>query len=242
MPTILHEHANLTDTPWFQKVADSMLEPLTDIAIAVSQSTADFVIEARQMPAGQSQGRLSRRAARRVQPRAHADEIAAARRELGIAPDDFAIGTVTRLHDSKGNSYLVDAARAGLDRRPARAVLPRRRRAASRRARGSRRARSDLGDRFVFAGFAQDVARVVSAFDVSVFPSLWEGTPLTVFEALAMGKADRRDRRRRPLDVLTHDRDALIVPKRERRRAGRPHRPHDGRARRAGAARRARRA
>ena len=50
LPTILHEHANLTDTPWFQKVADRMLAPATDIAIAVSKSTADFVIKARQMP------------------------------------------------------------------------------------------------------------------------------------------------------------------------------------------------
>jgi len=36
LPTILHEHANLTDTPWFQKVADRTLEPFTDIALAVS--------------------------------------------------------------------------------------------------------------------------------------------------------------------------------------------------------------
>ena len=37
IPTIVHEHANLTTTPWFQKVADACLEPLTDIAIAVSR-------------------------------------------------------------------------------------------------------------------------------------------------------------------------------------------------------------
>ena len=47
IPAILHEHANLTDTPWFQKVADRMLERYTDIAIAVSKSTADFVVKAR---------------------------------------------------------------------------------------------------------------------------------------------------------------------------------------------------
>src|SRR3990167_3773006 len=50
IPTILHEHANLTDTPWFQKIADRVLEPYTDIAIAVSKSTANFVIGARQVP------------------------------------------------------------------------------------------------------------------------------------------------------------------------------------------------
>src|SRR3979409_2504837 len=50
IPAILHEHANLTDTPWFQKVADRLLAPYTDIAIAVSKSTADFVIDARLIP------------------------------------------------------------------------------------------------------------------------------------------------------------------------------------------------
>src|SRR5204863_8563869 len=50
IPTIVHEHANLTDTPWFQKAADRALEPFTDIALAVSRSTADFVIRARHIP------------------------------------------------------------------------------------------------------------------------------------------------------------------------------------------------
>jgi glycosyltransferase involved in cell wall biosynthesis len=59
------------------------------------------------------------------------------------------------------------------------------------------------------------VARVVSAFDVSVFPSLWEGTPLTVFEALAMGKAIVATDADGLVDVLTHERDAIIVPKRD---------------------------
>jgi glycosyltransferase involved in cell wall biosynthesis len=213
IPTILHEHANLTDTPWFQKLADAALEPVTDIALAVSQSTADFVVNARRVPArkvkvvylGVPLEEFSR-----VRP---AEEIQAARRELGIAATDFAIGTVTRLHDSKGNAYLVDAAQRVLQQRPharffvvgegpLREPLEQQARALN------------LGDRFVFAGFAKDVARVVSAFDVSVFPSLWEGTPLTVFEALAMGKAIVATDADGLLDVLTNERDAIIVPKR----------------------------
>jgi glycosyltransferase involved in cell wall biosynthesis len=145
-----------------------------------------------------------------------AGEIAAARAELGIAPDGFAIGTVTRLHESKGNSYLVEAARIVLDERPnakfyvvgegpLREPLE-----AQARTLG-------LGDRFVFVGFARDVARVLSAFDLSVFPSLWEGTPLTVFEALAMGKPLVATDADGLLDVLTDNVDALIVPRRDAR-------------------------
>ena len=214
LPTILHEHANLTDTPWFQKVADRLLAPATDIAIAVSKSTAEFVIKARQMPAERVKvvylGVPLEEFSRKRSP----EEIADARRELGIGADEWAVGTITRLHDSKGNSYLVDSAQQVLQERPntrfflfgegpLRADL-------------ESQARSlGLGDRVVFGGFARDVARVLSAFDVSVFPSLWEGTPLTVFEALAMGKAIVATDADGLLDVLTPDREAVIVPKRD---------------------------
>ena len=216
LPTILHEHANLTDTPWFQKFADAMLEPVTDIAIAVSQSTADFVIKARQMPPdkvkvvylGVPLEEFSR-------PRS-AGEIAAARAALGLAPGEFAAGTVTRLHESKGNSYLVEAAKIVLQERPnTRFFL-----VGEGPLLGELQQQAQalgLGDRFVFAGFARDVAQVVSAFDLSVFPSLWEGTPLTVFEALAMGKPIVATDADGLVDVLTHERDALIVPRRDAR-------------------------
>lgn len=214
LPAIVHEHANLTDTPWFQKVADQALAPFTDIGIAVSESTAEFLTRARRMPAdrvkvvylGVPLEEFSR-------PRSP-DEIAAARRELGAAPSDVLVGSVTRLHDSKGNSYLVDAAAQVLRERPqARFYL-----VGEGPLRDDLEAQAralDLGDRFVFHGFARDVARVVSAFDLSVFPSLWEGTPLTVFEALAMGKPMVATDADGLLDVLTRDRDAVIVPRRD---------------------------
>jgi len=214
LPTILHEHANLTTTPWFQKVADRMLAPATDIAIAVSKSTAEFVINARQMPPervkvvylGVPLEEFSRN--RTVQ------EIAEARHELGALAGEFVAGTVTRLHDSKGNSYLVDAAQAVLRDRPkARFYLfgegpLRPELEAQAKALG-------LGNRFVFGGFTRDVARTVSAFDINVFPSLWEGTPLTVFETLAMGKPIVATDADGLMDVLTDEHDALIVPKRD---------------------------
>jgi glycosyltransferase involved in cell wall biosynthesis len=214
LPTIVHEHANLTDTPWFQKIADTALEPFTDLALAVSQSTAEFVINARRIPARKVKVVYLGVPLEEFSRERSDDEIRAARDDLGIAPGDFAIGTVTRLHESKGNSYLVDAARLVLDARPfarffivgegpLREPLEQQARALN------------LGDRFVFAGFARDVARVVSAFDVSVFPSLWEGTPLTVFEALAMGKAIVATDADGLLDVLTAEKDAIIVPKRD---------------------------
>ena len=213
IPAILHEHANLTDTPWFQKIADRFLERYTDIAIAVSKSTAEFVINARLVQPekvkvvylGAPHDEFSR-------PRTP-DEISTARRELGIGPAEFCAGTITRLHDSKGNSYLVDAAAQVVQQRPhARFVLVGE--GPLRPDLEAQAARLGLGDRFRFAGFHRDAARALSAFDVSVFPSLWEGTPLTAFEALAMGKPIVATDADGLVDILSDGKDAVIVPKR----------------------------
>jgi glycosyltransferase involved in cell wall biosynthesis len=216
LPTILHEHANLTDTPWFQKAADRALAPFTDIAIAVSRSTADFVVNARLVPAKKVKVVYLGAPVDEFGRERSAEDVAALRRGIGLSPDDFAIGAVTRLHDSKGNEFLVEAARLVLDVRPrARFYLV---------GEGPLRAdleaqarRLNLGDRFVFAGFAKDVPGVLAAFDLSVFPSLWEGTPLTAFEALAAGKAIVATDADGLLDILHDGHDARIVPKRNAR-------------------------
>jgi len=213
IPTIVHEHANLTRTPWFQKVADRLLEPSTDIALAVSKSTADFVIHARLIPESKVKVvylgvPLEEFSRPRTRP-----EIAAARHDLGIADHEFAVGTVTRLHESKGNSYLVDAAARVVKERPTvRFFL-----VGEGPLLGGLEAQASglgLGDRFVFAGFRRDVAATLSAFDLSVFPSLWEGTPITAFEALAMGKPIVATDADGLLDILTDGHDATIVPRR----------------------------
>ena len=214
LPVVLHEHANLTRTPWFQKVADWTLEPYTDIAMAVSESTARFVIDARLVRPSRVRVVYLGAPLDEFSQRRSAEEVGAIRQELGAAPSDFVVGTITRLHDSKGNEYLVDAARRVLDARPqARFYLfgegP------LRPALEAQAAALQLGDRFVFGGFVKDVARVLAAFDLSVFPSLWEGTPLTLFEAMAARRPIVATDADGLLDVLTADRDALIVPKRD---------------------------
>ena len=213
LPTILHEHANLTDTPWFQKVADKALAPFTDIAIAVSRSTAEFVVNARLVPRERVRVVYLGAPLEEFGRPIDTGEVAAARAALGIRPGEFAVGTVTRLHDSKGNEYLVEAARQVVDARPqARFFLVGE--GPMREALEAQAARLGLGDRFVFAGFQRDVAAVLSAFDLSVFPSLWEGTPITAFEALARGKPIVATDADGLLDILQDGRDAVIVPKR----------------------------
>jgi glycosyltransferase involved in cell wall biosynthesis len=53
-----------------------------------------------------------------------------------------------------------------------------------------------ISERVVFTGFCEDVPLLQSLLDIQVFASLFEGTPLTVFEAMAM---------RRPIVSTTAD-------------------------------------
>lgn len=212
IPAILHEHANHGDTPWFQKVADRVLAPHTDLAIAVSESTGEFTSRARMMPVERTKVvYLGAPLDEFARPRS-ADEIANARQSLGIAPGTIAIGTVTRLMPSKGNQYLVEAAPAILRKHASARMFIVGEGELQPELEAQARVLG-LGDRLVFSGFQRDVAAVLSALDFLVFPSLWEGTPLTVFEALAMGKPIVATDADGLLDVLTHRKDALIVPK-----------------------------
>ena len=208
--SVLHEHANLTDTPWFQKIPDRLLDPVTDVAIAVSESTREFCIRAR---------KLSPERVKKVYLGAPLDEFhpfsAEARREarekLGFGPHEKIVGTVTRLMESKGNRYLIEAA----------SILARKRNDVRVAVVGEGPLRYELeaqarelgvSERVSFLGFQRDVAPAIAAFDVSVFPSLWEGTPLTLFEAMAMSKpivATSVDGLR---DVLGDADNALVVP------------------------------
>jgi glycosyltransferase involved in cell wall biosynthesis len=45
-----------------------------------------------------------------------------------------------------------------------------------------------IGDQVVFTGERQDIPRLLAAMRVFVMPSLWEGGPYTVLEAMAMAK------------------------------------------------------
>ncbi len=214
LPVVLHEHANLGTTPWFQQVADRVLEPFTDVALAVSESTATFVTGARRVRPDRVRVVYLGAPIEEFGAAPSPEAVAATRHAWGATRDDVVIGSVTRLHDSKGNEYLVDAAKLVLDQRPAARFLvfgegPLRESLEARtRAHG-------IASRFTFGGFVKDVATTLHGFDISAFPSLWEGTPLTVFEAMAARRAIVATDADGLAEVLHNGQNALIVPKRD---------------------------
>jgi glycosyltransferase involved in cell wall biosynthesis len=108
------------------------------------------------------------------------------RRELGVGPNDVLVGTVAHLTRQKGYPVLLETAREVLDRGlPVRFVAI---------GRGPEEAavrgiheRLELGDRFRLMGFRPDAVRLMSAFDIFVLASWYEGLPVTVMEAMNLG-------------------------------------------------------
>jgi len=108
------------------------------------------------------------------------------RASLGVAPDEIVIGHVGRLDTPKNQNFLIEVA-AEASRRlsrlrvlligegPDRPLIEERTRALG------------LASRTTLLGSRADVPRLLSAMDVFVLPSLWEGLPLTVIEAQAAG-------------------------------------------------------
>jgi len=107
------------------------------------------------------------------------------RGRIGLAPDAVVAGVIARLTDQKGHAYLFDAiarvpSLAGLDLLivgdgPLRGALE-----ADAIAKG-------IANRVHFLGARRDLGDLISAMDLFVLPSLWEGLPLSMVLAMGAG-------------------------------------------------------
>jgi glycosyltransferase involved in cell wall biosynthesis len=111
----------------------------------------------------------------------------ALRREFGFGTEDVVVGVVSRLEPRKGHRFLIEAmARLAPDFPHLKALV-----VGEGPQRGEleeRVRRAGLADRFVFAGYREDVARVISTFDVAVLTSLWEGLPRVLVQYAMLEK------------------------------------------------------
>jgi glycosyltransferase involved in cell wall biosynthesis len=148
-------------------------------------------------------------------PEASPAELGELRRQLGAEAGDLLLASVGRLAEQKGHRYLLSAV----------AKLVRARGVAARlmilgdgplRTELEEQARAEgIADRVIFTGIRPDVFRVLSAVDVVVFSSLFEGLPVALLEAMAAGRCIVGTDAPGILDAVRPDREALIVPTRD---------------------------
>jgi glycosyltransferase involved in cell wall biosynthesis len=135
---------------------------------------------------------------------------AAVREELGLAPEAKLLLSVGRLHRQKGHDQILDSIPAVLAQRtdawwvwagegPSRGELE------------ARIAGAPLGERVILLGRRADVRRLMLGSDALLFPSRYEGFPLTVIEA-HMTELPVIASRAGPLPEVVRDRlDGLLV-------------------------------
>ncbi|MCI0441304.1 MAG: glycosyltransferase [Chloroflexi bacterium] len=119
----------------------------------------------------------------------HAD-VEGIRRSLGIPANNILIGNVAHLRPQKGHVYLLEAMRKVVSERPdVSCVIIGGEKGNGTLTRLRRRARElSLDGHVVFTGFRQDARELMSAFDIFTLPSLYEGLPIALLEAMSLGK------------------------------------------------------
>ena len=138
----------------------------------------------------------------------------ARRRALGLASDAVVAGVIGRMSRQKGHADFVAAARSVAARLPmARFLLVGD--GECRPAVVRRIAAAGLEDRFIFAGAQEDIAGWLAAMDVVVLPSLWEGLPYVLLEAMAAGRAVVATRVGGIPDVVEDGVSGRLVPPRD---------------------------
>ncbi len=113
----------------------------------------------------------------------------AVRKELGIRDDEILIGTVGNLREQKRYPDLLDAARSVIDAEPSVRFAAAGAGVEDTSGAAIIRHHEELGlsDRFRFLGYVEDSARFLSACDVFVLASEFEGLAVSMMEALALG-------------------------------------------------------
>lgn len=173
-----HLHA----TPWKRRIARRGLYHLADSVFAISAEVREFYCRQTGFPPERMAVIPNGIDVRRI------DEAdgGGVREECGFAENDFVIGTVARLDATKDTITLARAFAALHRMQPAsnlKLLIV---------GDGGERARLEtfvteqgLNRDVIFAGLRRDVPRWLQAMDAFALPSLSEGLPLTVLEAMA---------------------------------------------------------
>lgn len=192
----------------FRRV-ERWLARISTVLIAVSPEVRDDLVHLRVAPAAKF---VVVRLGIELDERVGGDESTRAetRRQMGLGPDAFIVGWVGRMTAVKRTDDVartlqklvdlgVDAYLCLVGDGPDREHLE--------------RYAHELGviRRCLFLGYQEDVARFYDAFDVLLLPSVNEGTPVSVIEALAAGRPAVATRVGGTADVVRDGVDGFLV-------------------------------
>ena len=138
------------------------------------------------------------------------------KKELGIPENALIIGTVGRLVPVKGPEFLIEAAKYIIPKHPNTYFL----------FSGDGHLKQNLDKKasylgiknnIFFLGWRDDVAKIISIYDIFVLPSLNEGMGRVLVEAMALGKPIVASNAGGIPDLVTHGKNGFLVPPKDPR-------------------------
>lgn len=210
IPIAVHEHFIDPAMPWFQRVADWLLSSYTTVGVGVSTAVAKFMEHDRLFPTRRLLV-LSGGVPLSDFHRRDATVVRRLRENFGFDASMPVVGAVGRLATVKGHSVLLDAWPTVLARHPSAKLIllgdgP------ERKALEMQAAAAGVADSVIFAGFREDVADMLSLFSVFCMPSYSEGLPLALIEAMAVRIPVVASAVGGMQELLTSEKDSLLVP------------------------------
>jgi glycosyltransferase involved in cell wall biosynthesis len=209
IPSVMHEWAVLKVLP-HQYIMDWLLRHQTDVAVGVSEGVREFLIRGRSVSLHKTRvvwNGVNLNNFKTADPA----KVQMFREKFGITDQHKVIGTVTRLREEKGNRYFIEAAPQVLREFPeARFIIV-----------GDGPLRDELeklsqtlnlNAKLYFAGFVSEVAVALAAMDIYVMPSLMEGFPFALAEAMAAGKTVVVTNVGGMKEMVQHEENGLLVP------------------------------
>ncbi len=133
------------------------------------------------------------------------------RRAWNVTPDEIVVGTVALFKAQKGLSFLVEAARLAIAANPRIRFVHM----------GDGPLRDDvvrqiaeagLGGRFLLLDRVPDPVKLLSGLDIFALPSIWEGLPIALLEAMSAGLPAVGTAVSGIEEVIEHNRSGLLVP------------------------------
>jgi glycosyltransferase involved in cell wall biosynthesis len=209
IPNVVHEWAVLKTLP-HQFMMDRLLSGKTDVAVGVSESVREFLVQSRSVARHKTRvvwNGVNLNNFKAAEP----SKVQAFREKFGITPQQKVIGTVTRLREEKGNRYFIEAAPQVLQEFPdARFIIvgdgP------LREELEALAKKLNLDGKLHFAGFVSEVAVALAAMDIFVMASLTEGFPFALAEAMAAAKTVTVTNVGGMKEMVQHEENGLLVP------------------------------
>lgn len=199
---------------WFGRQRKRLTATLSDQVVAVSCAVRNGLVEFYGVPSDKITVIHNGVEARAIASTCVVAAGVRLRIRYGLPSDSFVIGCTAALRFQKGHTFLLKAMAQILDVQPKAVLL----------LLGSGELRSELEQEacslgiqkhVVFAGWQPDVTDHLYGFDLFVLPSLYEGLPLAVLEAMAAARPIVATNVDGTAEAIEHEVTGLLVPARD---------------------------